>query len=52
VLPELLGSLPGRAGLPDGAFWVDADTADRMLRNDSWVITLFDGFPSFALDFG
>lgn len=36
---------PKRHNQPDGSFWVDAKTCDRMLRqNDSFAIPGFDGF--------
>jgi hypothetical protein len=36
---------PKRNGQPDGSFWVDADTVNRMLgQNDSWAYSNFDGF--------
>jgi hypothetical protein len=38
---------PKRHGQPDGSFWVDADTCDRMLRRDpdSYSLSGFEGFP-------
>jgi len=36
---------------PACAFWVDADVADRTLRQgDSWALSAFDGFPARRLD--
>jgi hypothetical protein len=36
---------------PNCAFWVDADVADRMLRQgDSWAVSAFVGFPARTLD--
>jgi hypothetical protein len=36
---------------PACAFWVDADVAERMLRQgDSWALSAFDGFPARRLD--
>jgi hypothetical protein len=36
---------------PNCAFWVDADVADRMLRQgDSWALSAFVGFPARKLD--
>ena len=35
---------------PPWAFWVDADVADRMLRQgDSWALSAFEGFPARKL---
>jgi hypothetical protein len=38
---------PKRHGQPDGSFWVDADTVDRMLRRDpdSYSVSGFEGYP-------
>ena len=36
---------------PDGSFWVDADVANKMLKQaDSFAISNFDGFPEQSLD--
>jgi hypothetical protein len=45
--PNWIGG-PKRHGQPDGSFWVDADTANRMLsRNpDSYALSGFNGFPA------
>jgi len=41
---------PKRHGQPEGSFWVDADTCDRMLRqNDSFAMSQFAGYPSQEL---
>ena len=38
---------PKRHNQPDGSFWVDADVADRMLRQgDSYALSGFVGYPS------
>lgn len=40
-------------GAPPGGFWVDRDTADRMLSSgDSYAWSDFDGFKPRGLDFG
>lgn len=37
---------PKRHDQPDGSFWVDADTADAMLRQaDSYALSNFKGYP-------
>ena len=38
---------PKRHDQPDGTFWVDAETADRMLRRDpdSYSLSGFEGYP-------
>lgn len=44
------GSL--RHGQPEGSFWVDAETVDRMLRGrDSYAISNFKGYPARSLDY-
>lgn len=35
---------------PPGGFWVDKATCARMLREDSWACSQFDGFPAQKLD--
>jgi len=46
------GSGPKRHEQPDGSFWVDADTAEKMLRQeDSFAYSGFIGFPSQSLDY-
>ncbi len=43
---------PKRHDQPDGSFWVDADTVDRMLREqDSFALSGFVGFPGVDYDF-
>ena len=43
---------PKRLRQPDGTFWVDADVADRMLRQgDSFAASEFDGYPDQELDY-
>lgn len=38
---------------PPGGFWVDADVADSMFRqDDSFAFSQFDGFPEQELDYG
>ena len=38
---------PKRHEQPDGSFWVDAEVADSMLRqNDSFALSGFEGYPS------
>lgn len=38
---------PKRHEQPEGSFWVDADVADRMLRqNDSFALSGFEGYPA------
>lgn len=40
---------PKRHEQPDGTFWVDADTVNRMLRyNDSFNASQYDGYPDQA----
>jgi hypothetical protein len=42
---------PKRHNQPDGSFWVDADTADRMLKqNDSFAVPGFEGYAAANLD--
>lgn len=37
--------------MPDGSFWVDRKTVDRMLaQNDSFAVSGYDGFPFRKLD--
>ncbi len=37
--------------MPDGSFWVDPKTVDRMLaQNDSFAVSGYDGFPFRKLD--
>jgi hypothetical protein len=49
--PRTPGGPIGLGGHPDCGFWVDADVADRMLRQgDSWAVSAFDGFPARTLD--
>ena len=44
---------PKRHEQPEGSFWVDADVAERMLRqNDSWAFSAFSGFPRRQIDWG
>lgn len=46
------GSGPKRHDQPDGSGWVDADTCDRMLKqDDSFAFSGFDGFPAQQLDY-
>jgi hypothetical protein len=41
----------GMGDHPNCSFWVDADVADRMLRQgDSWALSSFVGFPGRKLD--
>jgi hypothetical protein len=41
---------PTYLGQPDNSFWIDWQTADRMLRQeDSFALSTFDGFPSQEL---
>lgn len=41
---------PKRLGQPDGSFWVDAQTADRMLKNrDSFAPSQYDGYKAQQL---
>lgn len=41
---------PTRLNQPPGSFWVDAATADKMLRNrDSFAISAYAGFPARTL---
>lgn len=41
---------PTRNDQPEGTFWVDADTVDRMLRQgDSFALSAWVGFPKKAL---
>lgn len=43
---------PTRHGQPAGSFWVDADVADAMLRQeDSYAISGYEGFKSQELDY-
>jgi hypothetical protein len=49
--PRTPGGPIGIGDHPGCAFWVDADMADRMLRQrDSWALSAFDGFPGRRLD--
>lgn len=49
--PATPGGPIGIGDHPACAFWVDADVADRMLRQgDSWALSAFDGFPARRLD--
>lgn len=42
---------PKRHDQPDGSFWVDADTCNRMLRGkDSFAVSNFKGYPSRKID--
>ncbi|SFH97275.1 hypothetical protein [Planctomicrobium piriforme] len=42
---------PKRHEQPDGTFWVDADTCNKMLRqNDSFAVSGFKGFPKRNID--
>jgi hypothetical protein len=42
---------PTRHDQPPGSFWVDAEVADRMLRQgDSFAASHYEGFPAQALD--
>lgn len=37
---------------PEGSFWIDAETCDRMLRGkDSYAVSNFKGFPRQQLDY-
>jgi hypothetical protein len=41
----------GDLDIPDNAFWIDWDVADRMLRQqDSFALSGYDGFPAQRLD--
>lgn len=41
---------PKRHNQPDGSFWVDADTANRMLKDrDSFALSSFAGYPGRTL---
>jgi len=43
---------PKRHNQPDGSFWVDAEVADAMLRQeDSYAISGYEGFKSQDLDY-
>jgi len=35
---------------PPGGFWVDERTCNRMLSDDAWAFSQFDGFPAQKLD--
>jgi hypothetical protein len=49
--PETPGGPIGIGEHPACAFWVDAEVADRMLRQgDSWALSAFVGFPARTLD--
>jgi hypothetical protein len=42
---------PKRHDQPEGSFWCDAETADRMLRGqDSYAISNFSGYPAREID--
>lgn len=43
---------PKRHEQPEGSFWVDAQTVDRMLRQgDSFAVSQYEGYPAQDLDY-
>jgi len=43
---------PTPDGMPAGAFWVHAQDVETMLREgESYIVSVFDGFPALAFDF-